>query len=107
MTEVLARLEIWRRALAGHLADRSADLTSRQMVILLTVYLQDPPHTVRGLAAQLGFPKPAIVRALDRLQALDLIRRKADPADKRSVLIQRTVPGAVFLADFAQRIGAG
>ena len=43
--------------------------------------------------------KPAITRALDRLSELDLARRKVDPADRRSVLVQRTLKGAAFLRD--------
>ena len=34
---------------------------------MFTVYLDPPPHTVRGLAAALGVSKPAITRALDTL----------------------------------------
>jgi DNA-binding MarR family transcriptional regulator len=65
----------------------------------LTVYLNDGPHTVRGLAAELNVSKPAITRALDRLGELDLARRKVDPMDRRSVLVQRTLKGAAFLRD--------
>ena len=43
--------------------------------------------------------KPAITRALDRLGELDLARRKVDPLDRRSVLVQRTTKGAAFLRD--------
>ena len=43
--------------------------------------------------------KPAITRALDRLGELDLARRKVDPMDRRSVLVQRTLKGASFLRD--------
>jgi DNA-binding MarR family transcriptional regulator len=54
---------------------------------------------VRGLAAALNVSKPAITRALDRLGELDLARRKTDPQDRRSVLVQRTVKGATFLRE--------
>jgi DNA-binding MarR family transcriptional regulator len=54
---------------------------------------------VRGLAADLNVSKPAITRALDRLGELDLARRKVDPMDRRSVLVQRTLKGAAFLRD--------
>jgi DNA-binding MarR family transcriptional regulator len=54
---------------------------------------------VRGLAAELNVSKPAITRALDRLGELDLARRKVDPLDRRSVLVQRTMKGAAFLRD--------
>ena len=75
------------------------DLSARQLGVFLTCYLQDGAHTVRGLAADLNVSKPAITRALDRLGELELARRKVDPADRRSVLVQRTLKGQAFLRD--------
>ena len=75
------------------------DLSARQLGVFLTCYLQDGAHTVRGLAADLNVSKPAITRALDRLTELDLARRKVDPLDRRSVLVQRTPKGSSFLRD--------
>ena len=75
------------------------DLSSRQLGVFLTCYLHDGPQTVRGLAAELNVSKPAITRALDRLGELDLARRKVDPADRRSVIVQRTLKGQSFLRD--------
>ena len=75
------------------------DLSARQLGVFLTCYLNDGGHTVRGLAAELNVSKPAITRALDRLGELDLARRKVDPLDRRSVLVQRTLKGAAFLRD--------
>lgn len=75
------------------------DLSARQLGVFLTCYLKDGPHTVRGLAAELNVSKPAITRALDRLGELELARRKIDPMDRRSVLVQRTLKGAAFLRD--------
>ncbi len=75
------------------------DLSARQLGVFLTCYLNDGAHTVRGLAADLNVSKPAITRALDRLGELELARRKVDPADRRSVLVQRTVKGQAFLRD--------
>src|SRR4051794_18785981 len=76
-----------------------ADLSARQLGVLLTCYLREGAHTVRGLAAELNVSKPAITRALDRLGELDLARRTIDPLDRRSVLVQRTVKGAAFMRD--------
>jgi DNA-binding MarR family transcriptional regulator len=76
-----------------------ADLSGRQLAVFLTCYLIDGGHTVRGLAADLHVSKPAITRVLDRLGELDLARRKTDPIDRRSVLVQRTVRGSAFLRD--------
>jgi DNA-binding MarR family transcriptional regulator len=75
------------------------DLSARQLGVFLTCYLHEGAHTVRGLAAELNVSKPAITRALDRLGELELARRKVDPADRRSVLVQRTVKGQAFLRD--------
>jgi DNA-binding MarR family transcriptional regulator len=75
------------------------DLSARQLGVFLTCYLREGGHTVRGLAAELNVSKPAITRALDRLGELDLARRKVDPLDRRSVLVQRTLKGAAFLRD--------
>jgi DNA-binding MarR family transcriptional regulator len=78
------------------------DLSARQLGVFLTVYLSPGPHTVRGLAQELNVSKPAITRALDRLGELDLARRKVDMMDRRSVLVQRTLKGSVFLRDLRQ-----
>jgi DNA-binding MarR family transcriptional regulator len=76
----------------------------RQWSILLTVYLDQPPHTVRGLAARLNVSKPVITRALDTMGALKLVSRHRDEADKRNVLIRRTVEGALFVERFGDGI---
>jgi DNA-binding MarR family transcriptional regulator len=81
------------------------DLSARQLGVFLTCYLQDGAHTVRGLAAELNVSKPAITRALDRLGELDLARRKVDPMDRRSVLVQRTLKGTTFLRDLRGIMG--
>ena len=81
------------------------DLSARQLGVFLTCYLQEGAHTVRGLASDLNVSKPAITRALDRLGELDLARRKVDPMDRRSVLVQRTLKGAAFLRDLRSIMG--
>jgi DNA-binding MarR family transcriptional regulator len=75
------------------------DLSARQLGVFLTCYLESEAQTVRGLAAKLGVSKPAITRALDRLSEFDLVRRKTDPLDRRSVLVQRTATGMAFLRE--------
>ena len=81
------------------------DLSARQLGVFLTCYLRDGGHTVRGLASELKVSKPAITRALDRLGELDLARRKVDPMDRRSILVQRTLKGAAFLRDLRSIMG--
>jgi DNA-binding MarR family transcriptional regulator len=99
-------LRLWWGVLADSVRGDGPDLSARQMAILLTVYLKDGPHTVRGLAAGLNISKPAVTRALDRLAELEFARRVKDTQDRRNVLIQRTVKGSVFLSEFADLISA-
>ena len=104
----LQALDIWRRALSASVRLEAPDLSARQMSILLTVYLTAPPHTVRGLAKNLAISKPAVTRAIDRLTEIEFVRRKIDEQDRRSVQVQRTVRGSVFLREFGELIvGAG
>lgn len=77
--------------------DGMADFSHRQLAILLTVYLERPPHTVRGLAQKLGVTKPVITRALDAMGKQAIIARRRDENDKRNVIIQRTVKGALYV----------
>lgn len=97
-------LDLWRRATVAGVRGPGPDLTQRQMALLLTVYLRPAPHTVRGLAAALCVSKPAITRAVDRLSELDLVRRRRDERDRRSILLLRTLKGSVYLRDFAEEI---
>lgn len=97
-----AALRLCLDALAAAIRDETPDLSARQAAVLLVIYLEEGPHTVRGLAARLRLSKPAITRAIDRLERAGYVRRKRDEADRRNVLLQRTVRGSVFLSDFAE-----
>lgn len=77
--------------------DGEPDLSARQLTILLTIYLEPPPHTVRGLAGKLGVTKPVITRALDTMGRIGLLSRRRDETDRRNVVVQRTVKGALFV----------
>ena len=92
-------LEILRDTVVSLVRRDGPDLSARQLGVFLTCYLKEGGHTVRGLAADMNVSKPAITRALDRLGELDLARRKVDPMDRRSVLVQRTLKGTAFLRD--------
>lgn len=97
-------LSLWHDVVLQSVRRDGPDLSSRQLAIMFTVYLDPPPHTVRGLAAMLDVSKPAVTRALDTLGSLDLLKRIRDEADRRNVLVQRTVKGAAFMRDFADLI---
>lgn len=97
-------LKFWHDVNIALVHDGEHDLSARQIVILLTIYLEPAPHTVRGLAAKLGVTKPVITRALDTMGALDLVTRRRDEKDRRNVMVQRTVKGAVAIDRLAQLI---
>lgn len=89
--------KILRETMIALIRREGADLTARQFAVFLICYVEDGPHTVRGLAERTQLPKPAVSRVLDRLGAIGLTRRVADPRDKRSVLVACTADGFTFL----------
>lgn len=93
------QVDILRQTVIALVRRESPDLTARQLGVFLTCYLDDEVQTVRGWAAKLKVSKPAITRALDRLSEFDLVRRKTDPLDRRSVSAQWTATGMAFLRD--------
>ncbi len=92
-------LGILRETVIGTVRRAGPDLSARQLAAFLICYLEEGPHTVRGLAARLEVSKPAVTRSLDRLAELSLARRAVDPRDRRSVVVLRTRKGNEFLAD--------
>ncbi len=94
-----SQVDLLRSTVVSLVRRDGPDLTARQLAVFLTCYLVEGGHTVRGLAAELDVSKPAITRALDRLGEFDLARRKTDPADRRSILVQKTPKGSAFLRD--------
>lgn len=98
-------LSSWMSALVDYVRSGEPDLTNRQMALLLIVYLQPGPHTVRGLARDLDVSKPVVTRALNRLGSLGYLRRQRDDSDKRNIYVARTAEGAHFLEQFGQFLG--
>jgi len=99
-------LRLWHEVALALVHSREPDLSVRQVSILITIYLDPQPHTVRALAAKLGVTKPVITRALDTMGRFGLVSRKRDPADRRNVLVQRTVNGSLFLERLGDLVAA-
>lgn len=99
-------LGILRDTIVGTVRRDGPDLSARQFGVMLICYLEEGPHTVRGLAARLEVSKPAITRSLDRLAELGLAKRAPDLRDRRSVLVTRTRRGNEFLADLRSYLSA-
>ncbi len=90
---------VLRRTIVELVRRDGHDLSARQFSVFLICYLENDAQTVRGLAEALDISKPAISRALDRLAEFELVKRKTDPADRRSVLVQRTQQGSAFIRE--------
>jgi len=97
-------LALWHASLKASLTGEGPVLSTRQMAVMLTVYLDAPPHTLRTLAKGLKVSESATARALDVLERLDFVRRRRDQEDRRNLLVQRTVKGAVFVHDFGELV---
>lgn len=97
-------LSLWYNVTLGNVREDAPDLTARQLALLMTIYLEPAPHTVKSLSLHLDVTKAVITRALDTLGNYGLVDRARDPNDKRSVLVQRTAKGSVYLTQFADHI---
>ena len=97
-------LHLWQQVTSSCVRMKSYDLSRRQLAVLLSVYLEPAPHTVRNLAERMNISKPAICRALDYLARSGLLKRVRDEHDRRNVFVQRTVKGSVFLTEFSELI---
>jgi DNA-binding MarR family transcriptional regulator len=93
-------LDKWMQTLVDYVRSGEPDLTNRQMALMMKVYVEPGPHTVRGLAEALNVSKPVITRALNKLSALSYLRRERDVADRRNIFVARTSKGADFLDGF-------
>lgn len=94
-------VEKWMDALIRYVRSGRPDLTNRQMALMMVVHCQEGPHTVRGLAEQLNVSKPVVTRALNKLGAMEFVRRERDASDRRNIFVRRTTRGAEFLDAFA------
>lgn len=103
----LQPLADWMRVLIGYVGSGEPDLTNRQMALLMLVYLDSGPHTVRGMAARLRVSKPVVTRILNTLSALGYVRRQKDANDLRNIFVERTDDGRGFLEAFAALVAKG
>ncbi|MFH5924579.1 MarR family transcriptional regulator [Roseomonas xinghualingensis] len=82
------------------------EISMRQATVLARAVQSPGKETVRSLAAAMKVSKPAITRALDRLDELKLAHRLKDPKDRRSIFVQPTSKGRAWVAAVAKTLGA-
>lgn len=78
-----------------------SELTLAQLSALATV-VGSGPLGVGQLAELEGLPSPAVTRLADKLEEAGLVARRANPADRRGVLVVATAAGADLLARRAE-----
>jgi DNA-binding MarR family transcriptional regulator len=83
-------------------------MSARQLAVLIIVAEEARPggQTVRAMAEELRVAKPSITRAVDMLEVLDLVKRKDDPADRRSILVVPTRRGGIWVKNFKDLVAA-
>jgi DNA-binding MarR family transcriptional regulator len=90
-------LPILKNTLIALVRQDQAELTARQLAVMLICSLGGGPHTVGGLAGHLRVGDPSISRAVDRLEILDFVVRVRAPANRRSVNVACTRTGAGYV----------
>jgi DNA-binding MarR family transcriptional regulator len=97
-TELATRLRLALARSARRLRQEAGtDLSPSLTAALATVELHGP-LTPSELAARERVQRPTVTRVAARLEALGLVTRAADPADRRSALITVTPAGRELLA---------
>jgi DNA-binding MarR family transcriptional regulator len=90
---------VLRDTILGLVRQDAPDLTARQLATLLVCCLEDGPHTMSGLAERLGVSRPVITRAADRLVEFGFVKRVDDARDRRSVLLEVTASGRLYVEE--------
>lgn len=83
------------RAFVNRLAGDAADFTLRQL-FTVAVCIEES-RTIRWLAQEMDVVKPAVTRAVDRLEHEDYVERCEDSKDRRSVLVTVRPKGREFV----------
>ena len=87
--------EAWRLALAAALSKRNAPSLGASAELLGQLTLAGISQSL--LAERMGLTKQAIQQSLDQLEKLALIRREADPVDRRAKYVVLTEAGLYAL----------
>ena len=91
---MIAALEAAVHRVLDHLAAELSDLGLRQAEVNVLAQLQaGAPRSVGELASATGQRPSTLTGVLDRLERRRLVRRRVNPADRRSFTIELTAPG--------------
>ena len=71
-------------------------LTYPQYLAMLVLWESDD-LSVKAIGERLGLDSGTLTPLPKRLEAAGLVTRRRDPADRRNVVVQRTVKGALYV----------
>ena len=92
-------VDLLRHVVVGLVRREGIALSKQQFGVYLACYLCPEAATMRGLVQEMEMPRLIVMRALEKLAELDLIRREPDPRDSRNQILHHTQTGQAMLAD--------
>ncbi len=104
LAEQLERLFVLLvRRRGGPAEDEEQPLTATQR-LALSLLGEGSPLRLGVLAARMGTTDATASRTVDALETAGLVRRQADPGDRRGVLVTATPRGLALLAERRRRL---
>lgn len=105
--EVIQLLVAMSRRLGTHFAARAAEfgLSAAEAKLLLALEVAEPTP-MRVLARRLGYDPSNLTGIVDKLENRGVVRRRADPADRRVKAVVVTELGSALGAEFGARLRA-
>ncbi|MEO7432060.1 MAG: MarR family transcriptional regulator [Dokdonella sp.] len=82
---------------------RPMDITAAQFVLFNSI-AKGRGHTIGDLCRLLGYDSGAMTRLLDRIEKKGLVRRVANPEDRRSYLIELTEKSAALVPNARRQV---
>ena len=83
----------------------SLDITAAQYIVFNSI-AQGRGRTISDLCRVLGYDSGAMTRLLDRIEKKGLIRRVANPDDRRSFLVELTEESAALVPKARRKVQA-
>jgi DNA-binding MarR family transcriptional regulator len=104
----LLEYELGARSLRSHMFDPHVINDSSWTLVqdLFAAHLKGVKMRTKELCATSGLPQTTVLRYLDHLEKLDMVRRETDPDDSRVTLIVMTDWGALWLREYYSQVFA-
>ncbi|NLU72482.1 MarR family transcriptional regulator [Streptomyces sp. HNM0575] len=108
--EVLAALprvmQLSRTLGRGRVAEHAMDATGTNLerpafAVLITLHFADEPLRIKQIAEQMQVVQPHVTRQVQLLERRGLVRRTADPDDRRASIIAPTPEGSAAAERYA------